>query len=121
MKLSKEEEQLILERRQQDDSDKVKRVGYLNRDLYQYDVANACSLSFRADSDKLFWLCDEKQKKKWKKKFNEHFKLVLKKGTQFVCFIWNGKENWYDNVDYGIECMDDKWALEYLENISDVK
>lgn len=118
MKLTKEEEELIMARRKEDEEKRAKKEGFLKKDLYSYDISGrSCNLGFELESDTDFWLCDKETKEEWIKLFTEHFELVLKKGTRFVCYIEGGKELWYDDVNYGVENMDEKWAKEYLINI----
>jgi len=44
---------------------------------------------------------------------------VLPKGTPFlkIQFREDEEAQWFDNIDFGIECMDDKWAQKHLEEI----
>jgi hypothetical protein len=59
----------------------------------------------------------KKQKDKVVKDFTDGFELALKKGTLFVCYHYGDENLWHDDVDYGIEDMDDNWANEHLINI----
>jgi hypothetical protein len=93
----------------------VKREGFLKEDLYSYDKTVVSELEESGFLE--FWLYTAKEKETII--FNS-FALVLKKGTRFVCFIDNGKESWFDDVNYGIEEMDAYWAGKYLENVRDV-
>lgn len=120
MKLTLEEKELILKKRKEEDDEKPKKVGYLKEDLYSYANDRDCDLHFCSDLSMDFWLATEQQKENFIKEFVEHFKRVLKKGDKFVCFIVNGKEEWYDDVNYDVECMNKEWAETYLENIKSI-
>lgn len=116
MKLTEEEEQLILKYRAEQDGRKPKKEGFLKSDLYEYDYAEAW------ERDTPFWIYTEKEIEKARKEFEKSFKLVLKKGTRFVCFISaTGVESWHDDVNYGVEEQDKEWAKLFLTNIRDIK
>lgn len=42
---------------------------------------------------------------------------VVPKGAPFVCYLEDGDELWFDDVNYGIESQDKKWAELHLENV----
>ncbi len=112
MKLTKEEEAVVLAFRKKAEENMPIKEGFLKEDLYEY--VN--------DDDWMdnipFWLYTIKEKNKAIKEVSNSFKKVLKKGTRFVCFLDKGAESWYDDpAIFGVEDMDEKWAKLYLENI----
>jgi hypothetical protein len=93
--------------------DEFVKEGFLKHDLYEYNENSNINLSIYD-----FWLFT-------KEDMDEllaipRFEKVLSKGTRFICFIDNDEENWYDNIEYGIESMSSEWAEEHLENIKDL-
>lgn len=116
MKLTKEEEQIILRYRAEQDGRKPKKEGFLKTDLYTYEYGEDW------ERDTQFWLYTEKELEIARKEFENSFKRVLKKGTRFICFInESGTESWFDDVNYGVEGQDKAWAKLYLTNIRDIK
>jgi hypothetical protein len=98
--------------------EKMVKVGYAKEDLYNFDGPGPGITYHRGWGD--FWLQTGKKKNLLIEDFISSFALVIPKGTKFVCYIRNGKELWYDDINYGIENMDSKWAEKYLENITNV-
>lgn len=47
--------------------------------------------------------------------------LSAKAGTQFDCYIVDGKELWYDSEGIGIEEMDAEWAVRNLRDIKELE
>lgn len=96
---------------------KVAKVGYLKCDLYNFNSdASWNGICFKKSTD--FWLYTEKTKDKIIKEFIDRFSMVLPKGAKFVCFVIDGEDQWFDDVNYGVEGMDAKWAEKWLENIT---
>jgi len=120
MKLTKEEREVILKLRKEQDENSPKKRGYLVKDLYSYPCSD-CDFTPIFESSEPFWLCDKNQIDKWKQEFDENFKKVLKKGAEFVCYIINNEEHWYDDENYGVEDMNASWAKKYLSNIKDIE
>lgn len=97
----------------------VVKKGYLKMDLYNFHSDSYHCLSFK-ESWGDFWLYNKKQKEDFIQDFISRFDLVLPEGTEFVCYLVDGKETWYDNIKYGVEEVDEKWAKKYLRDIVDV-
>lgn len=101
--------------------DRVVKIGYLKEDLYDFHSnGNGNGIVFRRNWAKLCWLNTKKEKENIIKDFKSRFELVLPAGTKFVCFLYEGREEWYDDVNYGLEGMDAAWAEKYLEKIINV-
>lgn len=43
--------------------------------------------------------------------------LLAPAKTEFVCYLDEKKEQWFDNESYGIECKSSSWAAKHLTNI----
>lgn len=113
MKLTEEEKQLIIKKRQKEEDQKAKKIGYLKHDLFILNDWNP-----EEDLDLLF---DEKAKSKIILKFQKAFELVAHKGAQFDCYIDEyNQEQWYDQ-EYGIEGVSSEWAKKHLTKIKNVK
>jgi hypothetical protein len=115
MKLSKEEEQLIIKHRDAVEAGKAKKEGFLKKDLYAYDYKE----EWKENSD--FWLYTVEDVREAINELKRSLTVVLKKGTRFICYIDNGVEEWYDDENFGIEGEDATWSKKYLENIRKIK
>ena len=114
MKLTEEEKQIILEKRKKEEEKKAKKIGYLKENLYY------CENSVDLDFYDLF--ITEAIKEEIIQKITKQFELAVPKGTEFVCFIDESKEElWYDNINYGIVDMSANWAKKHLINIKKMK
>ena len=119
MELTKEEEALILQNRKAEEDKLPKLEGFLKEDLYvvdafSYDVGTYFKL--RTDSYSQSEMMEEIERFR-----KEAFRLALLAGTRFVCFLNKCKEEWYDDVNYGIEGVDADWAKKYLRDIRHIK
>ena len=112
IQLTKEEERLILKKRKEADKYLPKKIGFLKHDLYSFDEPSY-------DNN---WIVDEKEKTLMVKDFLTHFELAVPAGSKFVCFInEDDREQWFDDVCYGIEGMPVEWAKKHLKNIERIK
>jgi hypothetical protein len=96
------------------------KEGFLKVDLYDFDAQYSSDPPgrYQIPEEQLdFWLFTKQQQKEIIKNFTESFSKVLSKGARFLCFLDDGKEDWYDDVGYGVEAMDADWAAKYLEKI----
>jgi hypothetical protein len=98
---------------------KIAKKGYLKEDLYSFTSDQSYGMVF-AKSWGRFWFLTKEEQNKIIKEFKNKFSLVLKKDTEFVCFIVDNEEKWFDNVNYGIEGVDQNWAKTYLTNVQEV-
>ena len=105
MKLTKEEEALILQMRVKEEENEVKKIGYAKHDIY----AN--------DDEEIF---SEEEMKKAIQEYTDSFHVVISKGDILDCFIINGEESWYDR-DYGLSDLPATWAKDNLEKIKNIK
>jgi hypothetical protein len=114
MKLSAEEKELILKKRQAKETDKPQKTAVAKTDIWVGDTT-----SWRLNE----WVFTPEEKDQQLEEIIDNlFTLAIKKGESFTCFInEDGEEEWYDDVGYGIECMDAKWAEKYLTNIRPIK
>ncbi len=90
----------------------VVKTAKLANDLYQVSIQGLTPYIrgwlFKKDVDNFLDEC------------KKSVELVLKKDTPFICFIEGGEESWYDDVGYGIEMVDSKWAAKNLYDIKEV-
>lgn len=116
MKLTEEEKQVILDKRKQENLEKPQKIAILKHNLYY--ISNNYT-SWLNNPDECF--VSKKDINDLIKSIKENFELTITKGTEFVCFIEkNGQESWYDNENYGVECMSYTWAQEHLVNIKNL-
>ena len=94
---------------EEEQNNKVVKIGYLKHDLY-------INYSVRLPENHTF-IYTKKTFDKFIDKIKNEFD-ILKKGTKFICFF--GEDGWFDNINYGLECLDDKWAEENLERIEEI-
>ncbi len=113
LELTPEEENLILEKRKKEESNKARKIGFLKEDIYEYDppLGKFGLWSFLSESGKNTEI----------KIFKSCFRKTLSAGSEFSCYVENGKDCWYDNNGCGYECLDSHWAKENLINIQDIK
>lgn len=113
MKLTKEEELLILEKRAKENHNAIKKIGLLKEDLYIFgdeDLVNTDKLDTN-------WLFSHEDCCEMTRRFANNFKKIASKGDKFDCFIdLDGKEAWFDRI-YGIENMTEAWAKKHLIDI----
>lgn len=111
MKLTEEEKELIIKHRKKEEAKKPKKIGFLKEDLYKVE-------------DLEYYIYERFFSTSEKEQLIEHFKsnikLVLSKGSKFVCYIRNDQEQWFDDHNCGIEYMSEEWAAKYL-NIQGLK
>ncbi len=98
---------------------KIRKKGYLKFDLYNFDSDRGHGMVYERDWGS-FWLLTKGEQEKIIEDFKNRFSLVLKKGSEFVCYIVDGEEEWYDNLNYGVEAVDKVWADKYLIDIVEV-
>ena len=121
MKLTREEEKLILEQRALEEAQKPKKVGILKHDLYYFNERFP-EVRFSVEDiveENCWWFTKDTILS-----IVENIKddllssLLIEKGTPFVCYIGGGEEEWYDDVGVGIEGYDSEWAS---KNLIDIK
>lgn len=116
MKLSKKEQELITKLRAQEAKEKEanspKLVGYAKEDLYSIDTE---TLEEIRDGQHGWYPSASDVKNLVDQIFNKE----VEAGAEFVCYMEDGEEAWYDSV-YGIEHMDAEWARQYLRDIKPV-
>lgn len=104
---------------QMEEEDRPIKTATLKHDLY--DIESQYSGSNRAFYiEAVDWYFDEKFKNKLLEDFKNSINIVLKKGTQFNCYLIAGREAWYDE-NSEIENMDSAWAGRHLENIRQLR
>lgn len=97
----------------------VRKVGYLKEDLYNFSSDDSSGICFHQEWGD-FWLKTKSERDALIAKFSSNFKKVLDKGTKFNCYFVDGKELWYDSVNYGVEEMSKEWAEKWLVDIQEV-
>lgn len=108
MLLTEEEIKLISDKREKEDINCSKKIGYLVENLYVPHVINY--------DENFFYTKDQADNIK-----ENLFMLAAKAGSVFDCYIEkDGSESWYDRV-YGIERMSKEWAEANLRNIKNIK
>lgn len=113
MNLTKEEEQIILEHRKKQKESEIQKTGILKENLFIFEGALSSCLNGK-------WLFGLVEKDQIIKNFKSGFKLIVKAGSIFDCYIDNGHEQWYDR-EYGLEGLPESWANSHLKNIKAVK
>ena len=112
LKLTQEEEQLILIKRAQDEDAKPKKIGELKEDLY---INNSRDNNGDVAID-VPWYCSTSEKDEAISDFVDSFEKIGAAGDIFDCYIGTGEDRWYDR-EYGVEGMDAEWAENHLTNI----
>lgn len=124
MKLTKEEKELILKKREEEDNNKPKFTGEAKHDLYYLksgrpEIIIDLSSVVRDHG----WVFSKKILDKIivsvNAQINQSLIKVSDKADMFDCFIMGGDELWYDRKGY-IEESPETWARENLENIKPV-
>lgn len=121
MELTKEEKQLILDKRKKDDENTVKKTGVLKNDLFYIESRYPEIRHNISDITNThgWWL-----KRDTILNIVERIKdellgsLQAKAGTPFDCYIIDDEELWYDSENIGIEDMSAEWAE---KNLTDIK
>jgi len=111
MKLTEEEKKIILNKRKEEESNLPKKRGILKHNLY-YNSHNIFGINN--------YLFTEKQKNDLINDFASNFTLVPK-GTEFICYLDEGDESWYDCADGCIEAADSDFAKQNLEKIEIIR
>jgi len=119
MKLTKEEEKLILDKRAAEEAEKPKKIGKLKEDLYMNNSLGSCGQCIIS----VPWICSLTERDEYVSEFFNSFEKVLSAGAVFDCYIEkDGRESWYDRdcgIE-GIENLDAVWAKDYLTDIENV-
>lgn len=125
MKITEEEKELILRKREKDLEDSIYRSAISKCDLYycSFDQMGCCGsgIMFVEEFDYSFVSKEDIEKALEKIKNIYDSYLVLKKGTKFVSYLENGVEEWYDDERFGIEGMENDWAEKYLTNFKQLR
>lgn len=112
--LTKDEKKLInkirRQREQTANENKPKRIAFLKEAIYTF---------WGDDYGPSDWIFSPSEKDQEIKEFEKRFKLACPAGTKFVCYMRGNKEEWYDDIKFGIEAMNAKWAKKYLHNFQD--
>jgi len=87
---------------------KVIKTAFLKHDLYNFDPDKVELLPQ--------WYITKEQIEAQMSNIKMGISLILPKGTEFECYLVNGKESWFDTANYGIEDMPEDWAKQNLEN-----
>lgn len=99
-----------------EEEEKVVKTGRLKNDLYEFP-----DNMFNLDSYSSEYWFSEADVNVLVDKFRSLFEVIVKKGTKFVCYVYDGEESWYqDEESYVMEDMSAEWAKKHLENIEDV-
>lgn len=120
MKLTKQEEKLILEKRALEEAQKPKKVGILKHDLYYFSERYP-EVRFSVEDlvkENLWWLTKDTILSIVENIKGELLSgILIKEGTLFECYIDGGVEEWYDTTNTGIEGYGSEWANKNLINI----
>lgn len=96
----------------------------LKHDLYRFDSDSGFPYgTIRLaipDKFKHHWLYTKEERDEileiFKSQIEENFELTLKKDAKFMCFSYEGTEQWED-VEFNEVEADDTWAKTHLTNI----
>lgn len=125
MKLTKEEEKLILEKRKKEEEGRPKKEGFLKHDLIYFSSGYPevkIDIEDIIEEEKGWYFTQEVVEKimdRCRKKFTVDT-IVIKRETQCQCFIDNGEEVWYSD-DGNIEQYSKEWAEKHLRDIREIK
>ena len=92
--------------------DVIAKTGELKHDLYCFDEHD---ITFKLHE--MDWMITKEEFDSFLDYVSKSTPMELKKGTPFVCFMEDGEESWYDDVNYGIEGVGSDWAEKHLINI----
>lgn len=113
MKLTEEEKQIILNKRNKEEEAKPKKTGILKHDLYFPQ-----QLDFQGYNPNvpITYSTLLETVEKFKSTF-----IRIPKGTEFHCYVEDNQELWHDIEDGYIEYKNYEWAKENLEKIKKYK
>lgn len=126
IEVTEEEKTLIEKRREEKNSLKIKKIGFLKHDLYGFKD-DYCSyevdmLSYLDEYDKY---CTKEIKQKMLNELDDALKIVITKGNKFCCLIRDNVEHWFEESSFvggtSFYSLTKKWAENNLENIQDIK
>lgn len=123
MKLSKEEKELILQKRQEEEKNRPQKEGFLKHDLVYFDSRYVeFDIGDIIDKEEGYYLTTDSVAKIIQRCRNllSVNTIGVKKGTRFDCFIDDGVEKWYDDAGIGIEEYSKEWAALHLEKIKEI-
>lgn len=109
--INEEEKAMILKHREEQKANKVQKTGRLKHPLWYNNAAYSAS-----DYD---WLMTAKELNAAIKEIKESCYTKIDAGTEFVCYVVANEEEWYDNINFGIEVMDKDWAIKHLKDIKE--
>lgn len=116
MKLTKEEKQLILDKREKEGYYKPQKVGFLKEDLWYLRQSSPEWSSFVRLS-----ICSVSEKEAILQELNKCFEFLLPVGTKFYCYVDKNVEHWQGpGSDDVFESMTSAWAKRYLINIENI-
>jgi hypothetical protein len=112
--MSPAELRALADNKEKDEVDRPVKTGTLKFDLYDFDDFDL-DWYYTFDPECMYFTKEEVDQ--CVKELPSKFKIVLSKGTKFVCYLENDRDSWYDTSNYGVERMSNKWAEKHLENI----
>jgi hypothetical protein len=102
---------------QKEEGEKPIKTGELKHDLYCFD-SNAVKYHM---NNMEYWMVTKEEVDLFIATVEKLCcSLDLKKGAKFICFLEDGGESWYDDVNYGVEGVGADWAEKHLTNIKKV-
>lgn len=110
---------MVLDFRKKNDRQRVVKTGFLKEDIFSVHLNSTTAEDLLLKHSIFF----QNQVDEIKNALKLTIKVVIPKGAEFVAYYANPDSEsedveWYDNVSYGIEGMDDRWAEKHLENIT---
>jgi len=112
MKLTLEEEKLIMENRKKEEVNKPKKHGILKHDLFYINSRYPeIRIDIRDIIEKYGWFIPKLALDEIKTRcLNHTYQIIVKKGTKFDCYIDDSEELWSDAEGVGVEEMNAEWA-----------
>jgi len=115
--MSPDELRALADQKEQEHS--IRKTGFLKHDLYDYSTRLGYGgLTYTHD---VHVPVTPQERAAIIEEFSNTFDLILPRGTKFCCFICDGEEVWEDDLNWGLQIINDpSWVEKHLENVQEV-
>jgi len=99
------------------------KEGFLKHDLYGFNsqyTGQPTSFDINCYCDVDVYSMTKEEANDVIENFKAHIIPYIKKGVRFVCYRYNNRDWWYDDINYGLEQLGNIWAAKHLENVRDI-